>query len=86
MNSILPSDLIPGKLYLVKEKNNERTLCLRFQKIFECNGTYASFRDDKQSSNTLATGFHVDGHVFFDYDEILTPLTPNVKEEIQKYL
>lgn len=86
MNSIPFTNLITGRLYIIKEKNNERTLCLRFQKLFECNGMYASFRDDKQPPNTLATGFHVDGHTFFDYDKILIPLTPNVKEEIQKYL
>jgi hypothetical protein len=78
--------LVQGRLYIIKEKQNERTLCLRFQKIFECNGTYASFRSDEQSPNTLATGFHVDGHTFFDYDELLTPITPDVKEHIQKYL
>jgi hypothetical protein len=72
MNSIPPSELVPGKLYIIKEKNTERTLCLRFQKIFECNGTYASFRDDNQASNTLATGFHVDGHTFFEYRQVPT--------------
>lgn len=67
------SKLVPGKLYIIKESKNERILCLRFQKIFECNGTYASFRSDEQAPNTLATGFHIDGHTFFDYDELLTP-------------
>lgn len=86
MNSIPSTKLVPGKLYIIKEKNNERTLCLRFQHIFECNGTYASFRDDKQAPNTLATGFHVDSHIFFDYDEILNSLTSDNKEHIQKYL
>jgi hypothetical protein len=80
------SKLVPGKLYIIKESKNERTLCLRFQKIFECNGTYASFRSDEQASHTLATGFHVNGHMFFDYDEILIPLTSDTKDHIQKYL
>ncbi len=86
MNPIPFTKLVAGKLYLVKEKNNERTLCLRFQNIFECNGTYASFRDDKQEKNTLSTGFHVDGHTFFDYDEMLHPIAPDVQQHIQTFL
>jgi hypothetical protein len=87
MNKEVPfTKLVPGKLYVIKEKNNERTLCLRFQKIFECNGTYASFRSDQQAANTLATGFHVDGHTFFDYDELINPLTSDVKEYIKTFL
>jgi hypothetical protein len=86
MKPTLPSDLVPGKLYIIKTNTNERTVCLRFVRLFTCNGTYASFRDDTQPLDSLSTGFHIEGHTFFEYETITTPLTPDLQVHLKKFL
>ena len=86
MNPMTPSELVKGRLYIIKTNTNESTVCLRFVHLFECNGMYASFRDDNQTPDTLATGFHVNGHTFFDYERLTTPLTPDIQTHIKSFL
>jgi hypothetical protein len=85
MKSTPPSELVKGRLYIIKTNTNQQTVCLRFVHLFECNGSYASFRDDNQAPNTLATGFHVDGHIFFDYETLSTPLTHDIQHHIKTF-
>ena len=85
MKPVPPHELVKGRLYIIKTNTNERTVCLRFMNLFTFNGTYASFRDDNQAPNTLSTGFAVEGHTFFDYEEMI-PLKPDLQNHIKTFI